>query len=96
MKINRFRGEIVEGRRWINRKENADCTDPFSLFSLVLDARGKGSIPLCLSLNEIGIYGGAALDSAHGRRRDVKIRRKQIFEGKGASEARAKIRRDKD
>lgn len=31
-----------------------------------------------------------------GRRRDVKIRRKQIFEAKGANEAQAKIRRDKD
>lgn len=52
-------------------------------------ARGNGSIPLCLSLNEIGIYGGAARTlgltrcAASMREGGVKIRRKQIFEAEG-------------
>lgn len=53
--------------------------------------RGNGSIPLCLSLNEIGIYGGAARTLGvllrWGRWEDgVKIRQKQIFEARGREE----------
>lgn len=61
MKINRFRGKN-QGKvvRWITgMKTQIARIRPFRSSFRSLE-RGNGSIPLCLSLDEIGIYGGAA------------------------------------